>query len=271
MHQVLAGVEGFMKAGRFMLKHRMAWMFLVPVLLWIAFALGVYELTRSLVDALGERVAAWFSLELPAQEREGLQGFWDSLLRWLSGSGELLVLIVLKVALFFLFALVNKYAVLVLLSPLLAYASERAEQVLSGVERPFQLGQMLWETGRGAAIALRNGAVEVSINLVLWVATLFLPILAPFTAALLFLVSAYFYGFSMFDYIFERRRTPIGQSFAEMNKRLGMVVANGALFSLLMKVPVLGITTAPLLAAVGAVLAIYKEEPSLIRDVRSIQ
>ena len=71
---------------------------------------------------------------------------------------------------------------------------------------------------------------------------------------LLFAVSAYFYGFSMFDYVFERRRMRIGESVKAVNDRSGAVLANGALFSLLMKLPLAGVMLAPVMASIGAVL-----------------
>ena len=107
-------------------------------------------------------------------------------------------------------------------------------------------------------MALRNGLVEVVLSIAIWVATLLLPILAPISMVALFLVSAYFYGFSMFDYVYERRRLHIGETVRAVNDRLGAVLANGACFSLLMKVPLLGVMLAPGMASVGAVMVLCK-------------
>jgi len=85
------------------------------------------------------------------------------------------------------------------------------------------------------------------------------PISVPFTAVFLFLVSSYFYGFSMFDYMFERRRLRVRDSVQAVNRHMGAVIANGMCFSLLMKVPLLGMMLAPPMAAVGAVLAMRRE------------
>lgn len=151
--------------------------------------------------------------------------------------------------------LLAKYLILALLSPLLAYASERTEELVSGRTTPFRLGKWLKETARGVIMATRNGVIEGGITLLLWAGTLFLPLLAPFTAVLLWLVSCWFYGFSMFDYVHERRSLGIREGIRAAKRQRGTVMANGILFNLLMKVPVLGVITAPLLGAVGAVLA----------------
>jgi len=164
---------------------------------------------------------------------------------------------VLKLAIFWLVGLMGKYVVLLFLSPLLAYASERTEELLTGTSLPFQWGRWLREMLRGMMMALRNGTLEMGITVLAWAATLFLPVLAPVTALLLWGVSCWFYGFSMFDYLHERKGLGLRASVRAARDRGGMVLANGVLFNLLMKVPVLGMITAPLLSAVGAVLASY--------------
>lgn len=191
---------------------------------------------------------------------EELHGFWAYARAFFEGTGAVVLLVAVKLALFFLFALVNKYIVLVVMSPLLAYASERAEEHLTGRVHPFSLAQLLRDSLRGALIALRNGLLELAINLLVWIATLFMPVAAPISALLLFGVSAYFYGFSMFDYVFERRRMGVRESVRAVNANSGMVLVNGALFALLAKVPLLGLMCAPLMAAIGASLAWVERE-----------
>ncbi len=191
----------------------------------------------------------------PTPGRDGWPGLWDYLKAVVNGARDVLVWVVLKLATFWLVGLLGKYVVLVLLSPLMAYASERTEELLSGTGTPFQLGRWLREMWRGVVMALRNGAVEIGMTLLAWSATLFLPVLAPVTALLLWGVSCWFYGFSMFDYIHERQGLGLGASVRAARRRRGLILANGMLFNLLMKVPVLGMMTAPLLGAVGAVLA----------------
>lgn len=250
----------FLKAPAFALSHRMAWMFLVPALLWVAFAAGLFALSTWLVGLLEPWLHGLVGAgEAPRQE--DLHGLWAYVQAFFQGTGAVLLLVAVKLALIFLFALVNKYIVLIVLSPLLAYASERAEEHLTGRSYPFSPAQLVKDAGRGVLIALRNGALELTINLVVWVGTLFVPVLAPLSAVLLLLVSAYFYGFSMFDYVFERRRMGLRASVRAVNTHVGMVLVNGALFALLAKVPLVGLMFAPLMAAIGASLAwVGKEE-----------
>lgn len=254
------GISGFGRAFGFAFRHRMGWMFLVPIGLWALFAVGVFAFGSWLVDQVGAWAAVHLGLDVPAADLDGWAGFWNDVKAAINGARDLLILIALKLALFYLLSLFGKYVVLIVLSPLLAYASERTEEVLTGVEHPFRLGRFLKDLLRGIGMALRNGFLELAINVAVWLGTLFLPLAAPVSMLVLWGVSAWFYGFSMFDYVFERRRLGIGASARTARSRSGLVMGNGILFSLLMKVPFVGPVFAPLLAAIGAVLAWHEAE-----------
>lgn len=187
--------------------------------------------------------------------REGWGGFWDDVKGFLNASRGVLIAVTLRIALWFLFGLIGKYIVLVVLSPLLAYASERTEEILTGKRIPFHVGRFAKDVARGIVMALRNGLLELSINAAIWIGTLFFAPVVPLSALFLWIVSCWFYGFSMFDYVFERQRLGIRASARAAREHPGLVLANGMCFNLLMKIPVLGLMFAPLLASIGAVLA----------------
>jgi CysZ protein len=269
MNGTLAGLDGFARAGGFMLRHRMAWMFLAPVVLWLLFAAGLFRLGGQATDLVQQWAAVRLDLPVSATDRSGAWGLWDDLKGWVNGAREAVLWLVVKLAVLWLMGLIGKYVVLVLLSPLMAYASERTEEVITGRETPFRLLRWLREVLRGMGMALRNGLLELAINIAAWAATLFVPLLAPLTALFLWAVSCWFYGFSMFDYIHERRALGIRQSVRAARGMRGTVLANGLLFSLLMKVPLLGLVAAPLLASVGAVLAVVPPHPATPGTVRA--
>jgi CysZ protein len=255
LHDLRLGLSGFLRAFGFALRHGMGWMFIAPTVL---FALLVYLFFQAVQGPVNE-LSAWLAslLELPVGAAE--VSLWSDLKAFLNGARELFVLILLKVAVLYVLFKVNKYLVLILLSPMLAYASERTEELLTGRSHPFSMQQLVKDALRGALIALRNGFLELGFTVGIWLATLFVPVLSPISFVLLFLVSAYFYGFSMVDYVFERRRMRIGESVRAVNDRMGIVLANGALFSLLMKLPFLGVMFAPAMAAIGASIAMVED------------
>lgn len=256
---LVKGMSSFFRAFGFAMGNRLGWLFLVPVLLWIALAFGLVALLQGPVDQLSDWLAIRFEIPVDTAGTD----WWSDTKAFLNGARGLIVGLVLKLAVAYLLFITNKYIVLVLLSPLLAYASERTEEIITGLTFPFNGGQLMKDALRGALIAARNGALELAFSIGIWFLTLLVPVLAPVSIVLLFIVSAYFYGFSMFDYVFERRRMRIGESVKAVNDRIGAVLANGALFSLVMKLPLVGVMFAPVMAAIGAVLVAVPQEKAL--------
>ena len=256
LRDLALGLNGFMAAFRFAFRHGLGWLFLVPVLLWPLLFFGLFALLQGPVDELSK----WLVILVRSPMNEPEASWWSSVRAFLGGAWELLTIIVLKTAIAYLLYKVNKYLVLILLSPVLAYASERTEEILTGKRFPFGLVQLLKDALRGSLIALRNGFIELVVGIGVWALTLVFPPFAPLSLVLLFVVSAYFYGFSMFDYVYERRRMRIGESTRAVKDRLGAVLANGALFGLFMKVPLLGVMLGPPMGAIGASIAVVKGE-----------
>lgn len=267
------GFRGFSQAFGFALRNGMGWLFLAPIVLWLMFAGGIAWVSAWVVDVVGAWVGDIWQVEPPTTEHAGLAGLWDRTKGFLDAARDTIVLVAVKLGLWFLFGLVGKYLVLMLLSPLLAYASERTEEILTGRVFPFRFGQLLKDAGRGLLMALRNGGYELLITAAIWGCTLFVAVLAPVSAVVLWLVSSWFYGFSMFDYIFERQRMNVGASSKAARDRRGVVLANGILFNLLMNLPLLGFLGAlgwlvsaacfcvvPMLASIGAVLAWHEAQ-----------
>lgn len=251
------GLSGFFSAFRFVLRNGMGWMYLVPIALWAILFFTLFHATEALTEAASAQVAVW--LEIPVGDA-ATDDWWENVKAAINGAREVVVRWILRIAIAYLLFVANKYIVLVVLSPLLAYASELAEEKITGRQFPFSWRQLMKDALRGALIAMRNGFLEFTCSIAIWLLTLFLPFISPISFVLLFLVSAYFYGFSMFDYVFERRRMRIGETARAVNSQLGAVMANGMCFSLLMKIPLIGLMLAPVMASVGAVITMTRKE-----------
>lgn len=258
MRDVSAGTSGFFGAFGFAFKHGLWWLFLVPFVFWFALAALMLWVDQAVVDHVQAWAEQYFHVAVSATEREGWAGIWDDVKAFFSKSSGVIVAVVLHLSMLYLLSLIGKYVVLAVLSPVLAYASERTEEILTGQQFPFRLGLFIKEVLRGVLMALRNGFLELSLNAAVWIATLFVPVLAPVSALFLFGVSCWFYGFSMFDYIHERHRLGIRGSVAHARSRTWLVLTNGLWFNLLMKVPLVGVSLAPLAASIGAVIAAHE-------------
>jgi CysZ protein len=238
----------------------MGWLFLVPALLWVGLTYGLLLLLQGPVEQLVSVIAGYMELPLDALQEGEEAGWWEKVKAAFNGGRKVIVVVVVHLAAAYVLLTLNKYVVLMLLTPLLAYVSERTEQILRGSQVPFSWRQLLRDIARGTMLSARNALLELTINLVAWVVTLFVPVLFPVTSLLMLLVSAYFYGFSMFDYVFERRRLSVGDSLRAAQSHLGLVLGNGLLFALVMKIPLIGIMCAPAMASSGACMALLRWE-----------
>ena len=161
---------------------------------------------------------------------------------------------------FFLFVSFGGYIVLILMSPIYSWLSERTEAALSGKQYPFSWRQLCWEIFRGIGIALRNMVLQFLFSLLFFLCS-FIPLIGLLMPIALFLTSAYFYGFSFMDYAIERKRYNIKQSIRYVNKNRGVVTGIGCIYALALMIPWLGTMLCcfvSLLAVVASVIAINR-------------
>lgn len=249
LHDIKLGLNAYFEAFGFILRHRLWYFFAFPVLFSLL-ALGVLFLVKAeLIEFINSFLMEWFGLD---HEKDDFQGWFGKILRVMVG-------IVIWVAATFVFWTFNKYIVLIFLSPVLALLSEKTETILTGKKFPFSAAQFTSDVIRGVLVALRNLIIEVLIIAVFTVTGILFPIVSPLLFVLMFVVSAYFYGFSMMDYNNERHRLSIREGTQLIRRNRILTVSNGAFFDLLMRVPVIGITFAPILGCVGATLALHRK------------
>lgn len=155
-----------------------------------------------------------------------------------------------------LFFFIYKYLIFILLAPLLSFVSQKVERKLTGDIHP---SGMSWasEILRGLILTLRNILREILLTLVLLILSIILPWLAWLTAPMIFVVQAYYAGFGNMDYTLERY-TSTSESIDFVKKHRGFAAGNGAIFLLLISIPVLGMFLAPFLGAVGASMGTLK-------------
>lgn len=178
----------------------------------------------------------------------------------------------------------TKYLVIMLLSPLLAILSEKTEEILTGNHYEFNFKQLIKDVKRGIGIAIRMLFAEFVILLFVWKPICWIfglnnlltynngeeSLIADAGAIL---IGAYFYGFAYIDYINERLRLSIKESWNFVWKHKGLALSIGIVYSLLYKVPSyfeagnewvktfadnFGVIIAPVLAIVAATIAMHK-------------
>lgn len=261
MDEFMKGVIAYKNALTFISKNKLLVYYLAPLIVAVIFTIVSFFGISIFTDWLDGIYQQWFGITVKHTSFEILKDYKE----FFSGAGNVVITILLKIIMFFLVFRVNKYITLIILSPVLAYLSEKVEEILSGNQYPFSTSQFLKDVWRGVLLALRNMIIEFIWVIALWTATFVIPILIPFTAIILFLVSAYYYGFSMLDYTNERRRMSVRESIHFIQKHKGIVFGNGVVYQLLISIPFLGAIFAPITAVVAATLSLHEMEKESLK------
>jgi CysZ protein len=151
-----------------------------------------------------------------------------------------LIQLMLEISIALLLMQFSKYMVVTILSPLLAYLSQKTEKIITGNHYPFNKQQFWLDIKRGLRIVVRN---------IMWQYFFFLVIFA-FCAIfwdnihespvfyITYLISFYYYGFSFLDYVNERRRRNVSESILFIRKHSGLAISIGLIYYVMIFVPV---------------------------------
>jgi CysZ protein len=246
------GLSSYSKAVTFIKQHKMLRFFLVPMVLNII----LLTIGFNFVGALTEQAVELFK----SAWQPGEWYFWGA--DFLAGTVNFFIWLVLRLFFFLLFAFIGGYVILILMSPVLAYLSEKTEQIVLGTEVPFSWLQLLKDMWRGIVLAIRNFLLELMAMILLFFVS-FIPVVGLISTPLLFLISSYYYGFSFIDYTAERRKLKVKDSIHFVKRNKGLAVANGALFAFGLLIPIIGVSLSgffAIISTVAATLAILKKE-----------
>jgi CysZ protein len=253
------GIADYGPALTLIFKHKLAWFFLVPIFLNILLFIGGFAAIDSLTNYLEAETMDAVSLKDAT--------FWGAqALSWLLAGT---IWLILKIVFFFLFAYTGGYIVLILMSPILAYLSEKTEQILTGRTYPFNAEQLMRDMIRGILIALRNLLYELLVILSFFILGL-IPVIgwlvSLVTPIILFVIAAYFYGFSFTDYVNERQKLSVKQSVRFMKSNRGMITGNGMPFALILLIPFFGLILSGFIAIVAVVASVISTK-DIINDL----
>jgi CysZ protein len=151
-----------------------------------------------------------------------------------------------------------KYCWLIVGSPVFAWLSEKTESLVMGKEYEFSMSQWLKDIKRGIALAGRNLLWQSVYFLALFILS-FIPVVGWVVPFFALLIEAYYFGFSMLDYSFERRGTNVSGSINYISSHKGFAIGNGLVFYVMLLVPVVGWIIAPAYAVVAATLTLVEE------------
>ena len=243
--QIGLGLKTFGQATGFIMRNKLGWTFLVPIALGVLLFIGGQALIINLMDNLKSYVFDLINMDK------------NAILGGIIGG----VLSILMEVLFFLvFAYISGYIIIILMSPLLAYISEKTEEILTGKKYKTGFFQLLSDIIRGIIISIRNLLLELFFIFLAFLFS-FVPVFGWLGAVVLFFISSYYYGFSFIDYINERKKLNIRESISVGRKYRWIAISNGAVFSISLLVPFCGIFVSlfvSIIAVVAAALAMHK-------------
>lgn len=176
-----------------------------------------------------------------------------SLLRFLFAFAGIMLWLIQVLFYFSLF----KYVWLILGSPVFSYLSEKTGSIIEDEELNFKFNQFLKDVLRGIGIALRNSLWQ-SVYMISIILLSLIPVAGWLTPLLALLVEFYYYGFSMLDYSFERKKMNAHESIYFISNHKGLAIGNGLMFYLMQIVPVIGWILAPAYAVVAAALSLHE-------------
>jgi len=250
LKDIFLGLRTFLQARKFMAKNKLRVFYLIPlgftsILFWIT-----TKVSDRIINFITELLYDSWGLDNIVASDGFLDNAIEGILYW-----------VVKIVSWFIILIINKYIVLIALSPVFSFLSEKVEHAIKGTDYPFDMKQVFKDALRGAWIAARNFIIEISVVVIcLVIQTIFAPA-AIVTIPLMWIVAAYFVGYSFLDYNYERQRLTAKESKKEIWRRKGLSFANGALFSLLAYIPIIGVAFGALWSTVGAALAIHQPKP----------
>jgi CysZ protein len=155
----------------------------------------------------------------------------------------------------------SKFFMLVLLEVIVFHASRQTYRLLSGKDSKASFDHFLKAQLRMVIVGMVAWAMTIAYSIPIKIALGIFDFLEFLKPTALFLVQAFFIGYTIVDNYAEQFELDIQQSIKYAQQYFGITFAAGIIMSLLMWIPVAGPIFAPLLAAVAVTLVLYAETP----------
>lgn len=245
--QLVSGITTYKKAHEFIQHHKLWGYVILPGMLNLIILFTI------------SMIAYYFSSDIlkNVYTAIGYEHSIDS--SWYHSIINIFLKIIVWGIFIFLYISLYKYIVLIMMAPVLAFLSERTEQLLTKKEFYFNTLQFLKDVLRSIAINLCNLLIEIGVGIILFF-FVNIPIIGLFTPLIGILTQSYFTGFGMLDYYCERHQMNLKQSYRFINFYKGIAIGNGFIFYSIMLIPFVGILIAPAYSVTAATIAIWEAE-----------
>lgn len=226
LKEIRFAFSSYKKAHRFIMTHKLYYWMLVPVVLNIL----LFFIFVSVGWTYADMASSWIFELLNTKDLD-----WGSF-NFLIEIFHFFLDLIFRLLIILVYLSFFKYLILVFLAPILAYLSEKTEELYTGRIYPFELKVFLYNVFRGATVAFRNVFLELFFTLLFAILSL-IPVIGILGPFLTFLAESYFFGYSMIDYYCERKKLNVSEGTDFINKHFAFTLSNGAIFNIVFILP----------------------------------
>jgi CysZ protein len=250
LKEIITAISAYGKAHFLIKEHKLwKWILLPGLLYMLLFGAGIYFFAITIPRIINTPVLNMLGI------RQWLEQTDSALLNFMFSFTGLAVWMVAGLFYFSLF----KYVWLIVGAPVFSWISELTTHLVAGKPYNFSTSRWFKDIGRGIRLALHN-LLWQSVYFIALLLMAFIPVIGwvvPFFALLL---EAYYFGFSMLDYSFERKQAGLGSSIRFISTHKGLAIGNGIVFYLMLLVPIAGWIFAPAYGVMAATLTVEESK-----------
>ena len=246
--QIVLGINSYIHGFRILDKYNLWSILILPALLSLLIAVIVVLLAWSTSEDIIMYATSHYSF-----------GDYDT---QFGNMIELILSILIRGMVLFLYLKIYRYFVLIALSPVFVNVSKILHKNIEGVDEKMNLKTYCFCSFRGIRIAIRNFFLELLVTVGLLFLTLIIVWILPVIPVFILLVESYFFGMVMMDYAYEMDGISSMQSRENIRRNAGIAIGNGLIFNLIILLPLIGVIFGPILALIAARVAIDKDKNS---------
>ncbi|MFP2997857.1 EI24 domain-containing protein [Spongiivirga sp. MCCC 1A20706] len=219
---IKASVAAYGKALDLIKKLKLAKYFIAPIMISVITGALIITLAYLLSESIGNWIAQIWVFDFGAETVSTISHIIGGLLVFALG------------------LILFKHIVMALSAPFMSPVSEKIEKHMTGEVYVDNSAKGVSKSlARGIRINVRNLFMEF-LFVIPFVLLSFIPVIGLVFSFLVFLVQAYYAGFGCMDYTLERHYS-YRESIPFVRKNRGLAYGNGAIFILLLLIPVLGV------------------------------
>jgi len=241
--QFTSSISAFIKSFGLFFKYGLWWYLIFPLIFTI------------FLSAIASTYTDMFSAYLEAKTNSIFQEYLsteNTVLSYLNRAVVWLIKLTLKLSLAIAMLFYAKYVVLLLLSPVLSMLSFSFAKKHFLSDEPNSVSLFIKQIFRALIVIIRNIFLQSILMIISFSLVYIFPPLIIIQPILFTVIALYFYGYTFIDFVLERKNLSPKATDIYVFKNFGVAIGIGLCFSILFKIPFIGIIFAPILATVAA-------------------